>query len=89
MEGLAVAIQSNRIRYPDGPIKAELEAFEYQYTRTGARYSAPEGMHDDCVVALALAVEHHRFISPSYDAISPDGLPRISPWFGGDDAGDD
>jgi hypothetical protein len=56
MEGLAVAIQRREIRYPDGAIVSELEAFEYAYTRTGVRYSAPEGMHDDCVTALALAV---------------------------------
>jgi hypothetical protein len=55
IEGLAVAIQRNEIAYPDGPIVRELESFEYQYSRTGVRYSAPEGLHDDCVVALALA----------------------------------
>jgi hypothetical protein len=57
MEGLAVAIQQHQVGYPDGPIRAELDAFEYVYTRTGVHYSAPEGMHDDCVCALALAVE--------------------------------
>lgn len=56
MEGLAVAIQRREVAIPDGPIVSELEAFEYVYTRTGVRYSAPEGMHDDCVCALALAV---------------------------------
>jgi hypothetical protein len=56
MEGLAVAIQQQEITYPDGAIVSELEAFEYAYTRTGVRYSAMEGMHDDCVTALALAV---------------------------------
>lgn len=55
MEGLAVAIQRQQISFPDGPIRSELELFEYEYTRTGVRYSAPEGAHDDCVVALALA----------------------------------
>lgn len=55
MEGLAVAIQQRAITFPDGPIRNELEAYEYEYTRTGVRYSAPEGMHDDCVCALALA----------------------------------
>ena len=29
-------------------------------TRTGVRYAAPEGLHDDCVVALALANEQGR-----------------------------
>lgn len=57
MEGLAVAIQQRAITYPDGPIVAELEAFEYVYTRTGVHYSAPDGLHDDCVCALALAVQ--------------------------------
>jgi phage FluMu gp28-like protein len=56
MEGLAVAIQQCGLRYPDGPIVAELEAFEFEYTRTGVRYAAAAGMHDDCVCALALAV---------------------------------
>lgn len=58
MEGLAVAIQQENIRYPAGPIKAELEVFEYESTRTGVKYSAPSGFHDDCVCALALAVSH-------------------------------
>lgn len=58
MEGLAVAIQSQEIRFPAGPIRQELENFEYEYTRTGVRYSAPEGFHDDCVCSLALATMH-------------------------------
>lgn len=57
MEGLALAIQRREVTFPDGPIRAELECFEYEYTRTGVRYSAPEGLHDDCVCALALAVK--------------------------------
>jgi hypothetical protein len=55
MEGLAVAIQQAKITYPDGPIVKELESFEYEYSRTGVRYAAVDGMHDDCVCALALA----------------------------------
>jgi hypothetical protein len=67
MEGLAVAIQSEKISFPDGPIRKELEVFEYEYTRTGVRYSAPEdmGFHDDCVCALALAVMRHATARPS------------------------
>ena len=56
MEGLALAIQTQSVHYPDGPIVSELDAFSYEYTRTGVRYSAPSGLHDDCVMALALAV---------------------------------
>lgn len=55
MEGLAVRIQQGNVSYPDGPIVRELETFEYEYTRTGVRYAAAEGLHDDCVCALALA----------------------------------
>lgn len=56
MEGLAVAIQQRQVFFPEGPIAQELREFEYEYTRTGVRYSAPEGFNDDCVCALALAV---------------------------------
>ena len=56
MEGLAASIQNKEIRFPEGHIKRELEIYEYEYTRTGVRYTAPQGSHDDCVCALALAV---------------------------------
>ncbi len=56
MEGLAVAIQSHRISYPDGVLVKELLQFEYEITRTGVRYCAAEGFDDDCVMALSLAV---------------------------------
>lgn len=55
MEGLAAAIQKRDIGFPEGPIKDELETFEYVFTRTGVKYSAPEGLHDDCVCALGQA----------------------------------
>lgn len=57
MERLASAIQRQRIRFPDGPIRQELDTFEYEYSANGVRYSAPAGLHDDCVMALALAVQ--------------------------------
>jgi len=56
MEGLAMKIQKLEIGFPDGIIKDELDNFEYEYTRTGVKYSAPSGLHDDCVCALALAI---------------------------------
>lgn len=61
MEGLAVAIQRHEVSYPDGILRDELDNFEFKYTRTGVRYSAPEGFHDDSVCALALAVAHRRY----------------------------
>lgn len=60
MEGLQGAIHEKRIAFPDGPIRQELDTFEYEYTRTGVRYSAPPGLHDDCVIGLALAWAHLR-----------------------------
>ena len=61
MEGLASAIQRKEVGLIDDPVLiGELESFEYEYTRTGVRYSAPEGLHDDAVCALALAVECRR-----------------------------
>lgn len=57
MEGLASAIQQRNIGFYDPQLISELESFEYEYTRTGARYAAPEGSHDDGVCALALAVK--------------------------------
>ena len=65
MEGLSVAIQQRLIRIPDGPVRSELESFEFVATRTGVRYAAPEGLHDDCVCALALAVEQWRTLRPA------------------------
>lgn len=61
MEGLASAIQQRKITFPEGPISQELEVFEYQYSATGVKYSAPQGFHDDCVMALALAWKHLAF----------------------------
>jgi hypothetical protein len=86
MEGLAVAIQQKRISYPSddsvagGQIVAELESFEYEYTRTGVRYSAPEGLHDDCVCGLALAEHQFTRKAAPVGVQIPDGLNRPSQW---------
>lgn len=71
MEGLALAIQQRKVVFPDYPeakipidhpgnIKAELEIFEFEHTRIGTRYTAPDGFHDDCVCALALAYQCYK-----------------------------
>lgn len=65
MEGLAVGIQSHELGFPDGPIKNELLSFEYEVTRTGVKYTAPEGYHDDCVCALALARQQWSTVAPA------------------------
>lgn len=76
MEGLAVKIQSQEIGYPEGPIASELMEFEYEYTKTGVRYSAPEGFEDDCVMALALAA-YHMITRPAPIKARPDILQRV------------
>ncbi len=55
MEGLSIDVQAGETFFPDGVLRDEMDAFEFTHTRTGIRYSAPEGMHDDCVCAYALA----------------------------------
>lgn len=58
IDELAMAFEAGRLRLMDVPEQeAELVAYEYQMTR-GQRHwttNAPEGMHDDIVIALALA----------------------------------
>lgn len=56
MEGLRAALQRREVGIVDGPMRDELESFEFEHTATGVRYSSPAGMHDDCVCGLALAV---------------------------------
>jgi hypothetical protein len=58
MKSLQMAIQKEQVHFPDGPIVDELESFGYEYTQKNVLYSAPSGEHDDCVMALALAVYH-------------------------------
>ncbi len=55
MEGLATALQNGEVSVLDGVMRDELESFEFEYTRMAVKYSAPSGLHDDCVCSLALA----------------------------------
>ena len=58
IESLALAFERGEIAILDDPVLVdELEAYERTVSEvTGrARYNAPEGGHDDCVMALALA----------------------------------
>ena len=56
----AVSLEKEEVRWLDDPIwTAELEAFEQQVNKNTGRssYSAPQGLHDDTVIARALARE--------------------------------
>lgn len=60
IDQLALAFEEKRIVLPKPEIWPEgideIEAFEYSVTDAGnVRTGAPGGMHDDCVIALALA----------------------------------
>lgn len=57
IESLALAFEKAEIRIPDDPVlTGELQAYSMERLPSGRyRYGAPEGMHDDCVMALALA----------------------------------
>jgi hypothetical protein len=55
MEGLAFAIQNRQVTVLDGVMRDEMESFEFEYTRSGVRYTAPSGLHDDTVCSIALA----------------------------------
>jgi len=57
IDNLAMAIEQGRIELMDIPTQTgELEAYQYELTASrNVRMNAPSGMHDDCVIALALA----------------------------------
>lgn len=65
IEGYARTLDTGEILLPDERVLInEHEAFTYEITRArNIRYSAPEGLHDDTVIACALADHgrrHHR-----------------------------
>ncbi len=60
IDNLAMMLEQKKLTLPRPEVWPEgieeLEAFEYSSTDSGGlRSSAPGGMHDDCVIALALA----------------------------------
>jgi phage FluMu gp28-like protein len=57
IDALILAFEQGDIKILNDPILVnELESYESERLPSGmTRYSAPEGMHDDCVIALALA----------------------------------
>ena len=57
IDALALAFERGDLRIlPDPVLVAELQAYEMERLPSGLlRYGAPAGMHDDCVMSLALA----------------------------------
>lgn len=60
MQRLAAAIHAGTVQLPPREaapwLVSELESFTFSHTVSGVRYTAPDGLHDDGVMALALAV---------------------------------
>ncbi len=59
IRNLMIAMENLEVKYPEIDVLLnELEVFEYKLGSSGVfRYEAPDGEHDDCVIALALAVK--------------------------------
>jgi hypothetical protein len=57
IDNLAILIEQERLTLMDVEVQTnELMSYEYEQMGSGRlRTSAPHGMHDDCVIALALA----------------------------------
>jgi hypothetical protein len=58
IDNLAMKLEQGQVRLMDLPAQTnELLAYQYELTPSrNVRMNAPEGMHDDCVIGLALAV---------------------------------
>lgn len=81
MTGLATAIQNREIAIPDGKLRTELEAFEYERKSSGnVVYRSPKGTKDDLVDGLALCVKlwRERTVYPS--DVSPLSIGKASSW---------
>jgi len=80
IENLSIMLDNGDIWFPGDPehkkfsielnpqfpvLKSELEAFTYDILSSShIRYGAPEGLHDDCVIALALGAWQLKHRSP-------------------------
>jgi len=76
IDRLIVAVEQRLITFPRiESLIDELGAFSCELTAAGnIRYSAPEGIHDDCVIALALTV--HGLRNFLYSDMSRSNRPR-------------
>lgn len=80
VQRLVVNIEQGRIGWPTGwdVLTDELKRYEYKITTHGAiQYNAPDGFHDDCVMALALANDARYPVSSVSRAALP--IPRPLP----------
>jgi hypothetical protein len=83
IEALIVSVERGEISFPEIPeLINELSIFAFEQGETGTiRYNAPEGMHDDIVISLALAnwaCSRGRGMADSFD--SEDGREAVENW---------
>lgn len=74
IQALMVAAENHEFTFPASleVLTNEMLAFEYDTTAAGSLvYSAPEGMHDDAVMALALAMWGARHSGPDLNVHPP------------------
>lgn len=82
IDRLALLLEQDRLRLMDVPVQTnELLAFEYELTPSrNVRMAAPEGMHDDCVIALSLAawgLERYAYAEPEPEDLEAAYLAAI------------
>lgn len=73
MVGLRNSIQLREITFADQRLKDELDMFCYEFKENRVIFTAPEGLHDDGVCALALACELIRQ-GPTRGALRPNEI---------------
>lgn len=73
IDALALALENGRLRLMDLPAQTtELLAYQYELTAArNVRMNAPAGMHDDCVIALALAHWQRQELRSALPAVGP------------------
>ena len=66
IENLSIMIENQQITIPPIPeLINELKLYGYKTTPSGnVQYGAPDGYHDDCVIALALAAWQSKRSAP-------------------------
>lgn len=80
VEAFALALETGTVRFIDDPVlTGELHAFEGTRLPSGLiRYGAPEGMHDDCVMAAIIG--WYTLIGDQSPDVAPVGVAHISDW---------
>lgn len=69
LDNLSAEVHQGTVGVLDGDMRLEIESFEYEWTQAGIQYRQLDGVHDDTVFALALAL-HAKSQAPRKD-VSP------------------